>query len=325
MKFIILETKDPYMNLAIEEYLFSESEDDIFMLWQNDPCVVIGKNQNAYAEINREFVEKNDIKIVRRITGGGAVYHDKGNVNYTFISSEKMTDGIDFAYFTSPIIEALSSLGLEAELSGRNDLLTNGKKFSGNAQHSKNGRTLHHGTLLFDSDLGVLSSALHVDEEKLRSKAIKSTRSRVTNLRPLLASDFTVEEFISLVADFVENKYSIQRESAPSSDKIDALRERNASCEWIYPTRELISSYSTVKKKRYPFGIVEVYLDMSNDTIRNIHVSGDFFGVKPVSQIEGALCGVSLDNVREKLGEMCVDECIYGMSADMLADQILNN
>ena len=202
MKLIILSTHDPYYNLAVEEYLFQTAEDEVFMLWQNEPTVVIGKNQNAYAEVELDVLRERGIHLARRITGGGAVYHDLGNVNYTFIAKSGQ-QGIDFAHFTAPILRALAELGIRAELSGRNDLLVDGRKFSGNAQYSANGKTLHHGTLLFDSDLTVLSDVLRPDEEKIRSKAVRSVRSRVTNLAPLLQKECQTGEFIDLLADFI--------------------------------------------------------------------------------------------------------------------------
>ena len=248
MKFLLLNSHDPYLNLAVEEYMFKNSDDDVFMLWQNEKTVVIGKNQNAYAEINTDFVTENGITVARRITGGGAVYHDLGNLNYTFISSSR-DKGIDFEYFTAPILEALRSLGISAELSGRNDLETSGLKFSGNAQCSDGKRVLHHGTLLFDSDITVLSKALSVDEEKLKAKAVKSTRSRVTNLKPLIGRELTVEEFITIISDFVIKKYSPKIITPPENAEIEKLRQRNSSKEWIYPNRAYLSSYTIRKKK----------------------------------------------------------------------------
>ncbi len=321
MKFYVLKTHDPYYNLAVEEYLFSQTDDDVFMLWQNEPCVVIGKNQNAYAEINIEKTKENGIHIVRRITGGGAVYHDLGNVNYTFISSKNEEKGIDFAYFTKPIIEALATFGISAELSGRNDLLADGRKFSGNAQHSVNGRTLHHGTLLFDSDLSVLSSVLNVDKEKIQSKGIKSTRSRVINLSEMIG-ERSVNEFIELIAGFVEKKYGVCRSEAPRNDIIDGLRTRNASKRWIFPERELVSRYSVRKKTRHDFGIVDIYLDMSNERINDVKISGDFFGNAPISELEGVIVGNAVHELEDKLKNIHVGDYIFGMSADMLVEQI---
>ena len=322
MKFYVLKTHDPYYNLAVEEYLFSYTDEDIFMLWQNEPCVVIGKNQNAYAEINIDKAKENNIKIVRRITGGGAVYHDLGNLNYTFISSRNSEKGIDFAYFTEPVIEALAVLGVDAELSGRNDLMAEGRKFSGNAQHSCGERTLHHGTLLFNSDLSVLSSVLNVDEEKIRSKGIKSTRSRVINLSELIGKS-DVAEFIELIAGFVERKYGVTRCDAPDNESIDALCRRNSSEEWIYPARELVSRYGVRKKKRYDFGIVDIYLDMSNDVLKDVKRGGDFFGSLPIDELEKAISGLSLEKLRDKIKTVSVGQYIFGMDSDMLADHIL--
>ena len=322
MKFLVLKSRDPYLNLAIEEYLFLRSADDIFMLWQNEPTVVIGKNQNAHAEMNMDFVEKNHIHIARRITGGGAVYHDLGNLNYTFISSNKAKEGIDFEYFTRPIIEALASVGVMAELSGRNDLIVNGKKISGNAQHTASGRTLHHGTLLFDSELDVLSSALKVDEEKIKSKGIKSTRSRVTNINEILGGKYSVKEFIELLSDHVISKYSPDIIDEPKDGEIDRLYRRNSSREWIFPERELLSSYSVLKKKRYPFGIVEIYLDMSNETIRDVKIRGDFFGERPIEELEKCLCGISLRDVEKKIDNIDIEKYIFGITKDIFGDQL---
>ena len=186
MRFLILKGRDPYRNLAVEEYLFRHAKEDVFLLWQNDPTVVIGKNQNAYAELDLDYVRARGIRVARRITGGGAVYHDGGNINYSVIAVGAAEGGLDFAPYTAPILEALLHFGVRAELSGRNDLLVGDRKISGNAQFRADGRVLHHGTLLYDSDLEVLSSALRVDEEKLRAKSIRSHRSRVVNIRTLI-------------------------------------------------------------------------------------------------------------------------------------------
>lgn len=325
MKFLILDTKNPHLNLAIEEYLFSEESCDVFMLWQNEPTVVIGKNQNPYAEINLDFLASNNIHIARRITGGGAVYHDLGNVNYTFISKKRDTGGLDFAFFTSPIIEALESVGVHANLSGRNDLEIDGLKFSGNAQHECGDRVLHHGTLLFNSDLDVLSSVLKVDEEKIRSKGVKSTRSRVTNLAPFLPHGWEVQNFISLIADFVRAKFSPEEIKAPKSGKIDSLYKKYSSGEWIYPTSGIASEHTARKKKRFPFGTVEVLLDVKGETITDVKILGDFFGFSDVSRLEALLCGTHLGDVYAKLHTFDIGRYISGMTAEELSALILSN
>ena len=321
MKFLILKTKDPRVNLATEEYLFLNSDDDVFMLWQNEPTVVIGKNQNAFAELNMEYIKENNIHIVRRITGGGAVYHDLGNVNYTFISSKNSHKGIDFEYFTKPILEALSELGLSASLSGRNDILIDGRKISGNAQFTNQNTVLHHGTLLFDSDLSVLSQALKVDEEKIKSKAIKSVRSRVTNIKNYLG-DYSVSDFINLIKNFIIKKFSPDIIPPPENEKIKPLLDKYSSNDWIFPNRSYVSTYQISKKKRYTFGSVDINLEMSNDVIKSIRIYGDFFGTKDVSLLESMLQGKTLHEVEKDIINIPVDEYILGMTGEELLEQI---
>ena len=295
MKYIRLKTTDPYLNLAIEEHLFNTADDDIFMLWQNEPTVVIGKNQNAYAEVDLAYAKENGIHVCRRITGGGTVYHDLGNVNYTFITSKEKAEALDYEYFTKPIIDALAALGLHAELSGRNDLLCEGKKFSGNAQHTSNGKILHHGTLLFDTDAEVMSAVLKTDKEKLEYNAVRSHKSRVTNLKALLEDSFTIEEFINAIENAVANEAVLA--VPPAASEIEELYKRNTSDEWIYGNKRYLTGYSVTRRKKYPFGIVSVELKLNKDVIESIVISGDFFGTRPVEELEKMLVGKSVDTL----------------------------
>ena len=322
MKLLTLRTKDPYLNLAIEEYLFLNSTEDIFMLWQNEPTVVIGKNQNAFAEIDMAYIEKNNIHIARRITGGGAVYHDIGNLNYSYISSSNGDKTLDFEYFTRPIIEVLGTLGIKAYLSGRNDILADGKKFSGSAQYSFGGRTLHHGTLLFDSDFTVLSSVLKVDEEKIISKGIKSVRSRVINLKELMPLERTIDEFLALLEDYFLSVYGAERISQPIADDITRLRDRNASKEWLFPDRAIVSNYTSVKKKRYDFGTVRVSLEMSNEIIKDISIQGDFFGVEDICVLENLLNGKSIRDIDTLIEQIDIDKYIFGATSEEIVELI---
>lgn len=264
------------------------------MLWQNEKTVVIGKNQNAYAEVDLDFAKSEGIRISRRISGGGAVYHDMGNVNYTFITSSEKATALDYAYFTRPIIRALASLGVNAELSGRNDLECAGKKFSGNAQYTGEGRILHHGTLLFDVDAEMLSRVLRVDKEKLAHRAVQSHKARVGNLAPLLGG-ITVEDFIARIEEHVLKATGAERIDIPENDETKALRARNASAEWILSDKRYLTEYTVQRRKKYPFGIVCFDLSLTGNTIENIVISGDFFGTKPISELENALQGQSLD------------------------------
>lgn len=322
MKYLRLRTTDPYLNLAIEEYLFLNSQDDIFIIWQNEPTVVIGKNQNAYAEINRSYLNEHNIKVARRITGGGAVFHDLGNVNYTFISSNR--GGIDFEYFTKPIIEALGNIGLKCQLSGRNDILADGSKISGNAQYSSNDRVLHHGTLLFDSDLSVLSSVLHVDKEKISAKALKSVRSRVSNIKDLIKSNISTSEFIKEIESFVVSKFSPDIIDAPSCREIDELYKRNSSAQWIYPDREYLSAYNFKIKRRFDFGIVEISMRIASEIIRSVSITGDFFELRDIKEAEDSLIGVKLcDNFVSSLN-IDIGDYINGMTNYQLESLILD-
>jgi lipoate-protein ligase A len=322
MKFLMLKTTDPHYNLAVEEYLFLHSETDVFMLWQNDRTVVIGKNQNAYAEFDVDYAKEQGIRIARRITGGGAVYHDMGNLNYTYISTKKGQGEIDFATFCAPIIDFLRSLGVEATLSGRNDLLVGDKKISGNAQHSANGRVLHHGTLLYDSDMSVLSSVLRADPEKLKTKAIRSVSSRVMNLKEVLPLGGGIAELADRIMSEIIQNQGGELAEVPENAEIEALAKRNASEEWLFPKRAYLSEYSLTKKRRYPFGSVEITLQMSGDRIENAYISGDFFGNEPVSEIEALIKGASRAEATSRLEKFDVGGCIFGMTSGELIDLV---
>ena len=290
------------------------------MLWQNAKTVVIGKNQNANVEINRDVLDANGVKIARRITGGGAVYHDLGNVNYSFITPKARTSGIDFEYFTRPIIKALKSMGVEVRLSGRNDLETlDGLKISGSAQHRVEDRVLHHGTLLFSSDLSFMSKVLTPDREKLKSKAVKSVKKRVCNVKDL-CSITSVNEFIASLKSFIINEFNPTVIDQPKSAEIDALFARNSSYEWLFPQKTMLSNYQKIASKRYDFGRVEIALDFDNDVIKKVKISGDFFGEEDISLLESLIENSTVDNLKD----IDVSKYILGMTARELIDLIKN-
>lgn len=197
MRAIQSPSTDPRFNLALEQYIFDQMPRNrsYLMLWRNDRTIVVGKHQDTFAEINADYVRANQIQVVRRLSGGGAVYHDLGNVNFTFIADHTGSD-FDFSTFCRPVIWALESLGVPAELNGRNDMTIRGRKFSGNSQYVKEGRVMHHGTLLYDSDLSVVSSALAPSRDKLTSKGLPSVRSRVTNIKPYMHQPMPTESFM---------------------------------------------------------------------------------------------------------------------------------
>lgn len=204
MLFVNSKSLNPYFNLALEEFLMTNLKDEVFMLWQNENTIVVGKNQNTLSEINYDFAKEHNINIVRRMSGGGAVYHDMGNINFTFIKNGESLFS-DYKSFTEPIIAFLKTLGVNATLSGRNDILIDDKKISGNAQFMKNGRVLHHGTLLLSSPADIIGKALNADPEKIASKGIKSVKSRVTNINAHLENPISAEDFKEKLSSFVIN------------------------------------------------------------------------------------------------------------------------
>ena len=290
---------DPYFNLAAEQYLMDTEDGAVFMLWQNDRAVILGRNQNAYAEINRPFVEERGIAVVRRLTGGGAVFHDLGNLNFTFILPREECPELDFARFTVPVAEALRKIGVPAEVSGRNDLTADGRKISGNAQCVYNGKIMHHGTLLFSADLSDMADALRVDPEKMRSKGIGSVRSRVGNLSEYLPGmDVTglkryLEESFSASGGTAE-AVSFSPEQTAGIEKLK--REKYAAWEWNWGVSP---SFGKSVRKRFPFGGVELSFEAEHGVLTAVRLQGDYFGAAPVEELEVSLVGCRL--IRDEL------------------------
>jgi len=283
---------DAFFNLAAEQYLLDrEDARPVFMLWQNDRAVIIGRNQNAFAEINEPFIRERGIKVVRRLTGGGAVFHDTGNVNYTFIVPRSEDMVLNFAAFSKPIIDALKSLGADAVLSGRNDVTVGGKKISGNAQCVRGDKIMHHGTLLWSADLSDMEGALKVDPDKISSKGIKSVRSRVANIRDLISSELSAGEFIDRL--FAHTGAEPRLFTEAEAREIRGLRDsRYATWEWNWGESK---SFSAERKKYFPFGLVSVRFDSDRGVISDISVTGDFFGVGEISGLEARLRGTRLE------------------------------
>ena len=292
--YIDLQTTDPAFNLAAEEYVFDilPRDHDYCMLWQNDNAIIIGKHQNTLAEINSAFVEQHGIRLVRRLSGGGAVYHDMGNLNFTFISNAGNTEQLDFRLFCQPVVQVLETLGVHAEVSGRNDMTIDGKKFSGNSQYIRNGRVMHHGTILFDSDLSVVSRALQVDPSKIQSKGIASVRSRVTNVRPYLPKDTSLPEFRQLLLQEIAQ----QQDSIPytfTAEDIRAIEQRKEqryNCwDWNYGASP---ACTLMKKQRFDnCGSIEAYLNVERGLIQSVTFRGDFFSVREPDELAQHLVG----------------------------------
>ncbi len=284
---------DPRINLAIEEYALKNLDiDESYLLFYiNEPSIIIGKNQNTIEEINTDYVEKQGLHVVRRLSGGGVVYHDLGNLNFSFITKDDGDSFHNFKKFTEPVIEALNKLGVKAELSGRNDILAEGRKISGNAQFSTRGRMFSHGTLLFDSEMENVVSALRVKKDKIESKGIKSIRSRVANISEFLEGKLTIEEFRSTLLKYIFNDSDVEEYVLADEDwdRIHALsKERYQNWDWNYGKSP---SFNLQHSHRFPVGQIDVRLEVRKGTIENCKIYGDFFGVGNVDEIEEKLTG----------------------------------
>ncbi|CDO17399.1 Putative lipoate-protein ligase [Streptococcus gallolyticus] len=295
MKYIVNNSHNPAYNVALEAYAFREllAEDELFILWINEPTIVIGKHQNAIEEINKTYTDEHGIHVVRRLSGGGAVYHDLNNLNYTIISNKSQEGAFDFQTFSQPVIETLADLGVTATFTGRNDLEIDGKKFCGNAQAYYKGRMMHHGCLLFDVDMTVLSNALQVSKDKIESKGVKSVRARVTNILDELPEKMTVEAFSNQLLNKMKETYPDMTEYVLSDDelqKIQALADQQfATWDWTYGKAP---EYTIKRSVRYPAGKITTYTNVEKSVIKGIKIYGDFFGIKDVADIEQTLIGL---------------------------------
>ena len=286
---------DPRINLAIEEYAlkYLDSNESYLLFYINEPSIIIGKNQNTIEEINTAYVEEQKIHVVRRLSGGGAVYHDKGNLNFSFITKDDGESFHNFKKFTEPVVQALEKLGVKAEMSGRNDIIaSDGRKISGNAQFSTKGRMFSHGTLLFDSEIDSVVSALKVKKDKIESKGIKSVRSRVANISEYLEEKITIEQFRELllrnIFDGIEPAptYELKEDDWKKINEIS--QERYKNWDWNYGKSP---KFNYQHSNRFPVGQIDVRLEVQKGIIHNCKIYGDFFGVGDVEEVEQALIG----------------------------------
>lgn len=327
-RYIKSDSIDARYNLALEQYVFDSLDRayGYFILWQNANTVVVGRHQNTIAEIDREYCERNDVTVVRRLSGGGAVYHDLGNVNFTFIADSD-NKKFDFAMFCAPVKAALASFGVGVEISGRNDMSIDQKKFSGNAQYQKEGRVMHHGTILYDSDLSVVSKALCVPKEKLKSKGVVSVRSRVTNIKPYMREDIAVDRFIDALRDFMFASFEMEPYTLTPDDEAaiqKIKRGRYDAFGWNFGQ----SPPYSIKKSRHIEGVgrVEIALDVRNGKIEDIAFSGDYFGVDDMAAIAERLRGCELkkETLSVALSDIRIDDYIRNLTNDELAELLLS-
>lgn len=330
MIYIVNKSNKPDYNIALEEYCFKNllQHEKIFILWINEPAIIIGKHQNAFEEINADYVKKHNINVVRRISGGGAVYHDLNNLNYTIISNEEKGVDFDFKTFSQPVIDTLKELGVTAEFSGRNDILIDGKKICGNAQAYIKGRIMHHGCLLFNTELSVLAKALEIPKDIISSNATKSVRSAVDNILPNLPNKISVEEFADKLLAHMKRKFPTMKEYIFSQQELAEIEKNRASkfgtWEWNWGKSP---KFDINRHSRYTAGKIQVFANVKNSMIENIKFYGTFFGNNSnLEEIENALIGVryTYTDIEHKLKDLNFNDYFAGFSLEELTKAIVD-
>ncbi|WHP41395.1 lipoate--protein ligase [Lysinibacillus boronitolerans] len=313
---------DPRINLAIEEYLLKTMDvekEPVLLFYINQPSIIIGKNQNTIEEINTDYVEDNGIIVVRRLSGGGAVYHDLGNLNFSFITNDDGDSFMNYKKFTQPVVDALAKMGVNAELSGRNDILAEGRKVSGNAQFSTKGRMFSHGTLMFDTEIDAVVSALKVKKDKIESKGIKSIRSRVANISEFLKEQMTVEEFrLEILKSIFGGEENIRYYELTEDDWANIHKlseERYQTWEWNFGKSP---RFNIQKTHRFPTGGIDIRLEVNHGVMEEVHIFGDFFGVGDMADIEQRLVGINYGRaaIAKALADIDIPTYFGGISTE---------
>lgn len=328
MKFIFNpDIRDPKLNLAVEEYILKHlnvEHEDYFLFYINGPSIIIGKNQNTSEEINLKYIEENGIDVVRRLSGGGAVYHDEGNLNFSFITKDDGNSFNNYKKFTQPIVDALKQLGVDAELTGRNDIQVGERKISGNAQFTTRGRMFSHGTLMFNSNIEEVVNSLNVSEEKMRSKGIKSVRSRVANITEFLEEEMAMEDFVEALLHSIYDGQEPERYVLRDEDweiVQDISKERYANWDWNFGKSP---KFDVESKRRFPIGTIDVRLNVAKGTITEAKIYGDFFGVGDIQDVEQALVGTRFERgaIREQLSQLDIKHYFGNVELEELVDLI---
>ena len=313
---------DPAYNLAFEEYvLYNRLNGPYLLLWQNNNAVVIGQNQNAEAEVNQAFAQAHGVRIVRRITGGGAVYHDLGNLNYSFITDIQNAQTMTYRHFVQPVVAALQNLGLPAEASGRNDILIDGRKVSGTAQRLAGKRILFHGTLLFDSDPDLIAGALHTDPSKFQSKGTKSVRSRVGNIRSFLKEDMDLRAFWRYLRTYFGGD-SMQADTLLPAEleKVRQLKaEKYDTWEWTFGHSPAFTYFN---KRKWSGGLLEVGVQVTNGLIEDIRFYGDFLSMTSLDNLVDTLRGCRFQ--RQAIQEVLESSPLYLYFGSITQQEVLN-
>lgn len=317
---------DPKLNLALEEYALRNfsNNSDYLLFYINEPSIIIGRNQNTLEEINQEYIEENNIHVVRRISGGGAVYHDFGNLNFSFMTDYEFNKLNNFKQFTAPIVKILNDMGIPAEMKGRNDIVANDKKISGNAQFSSVKRMFSHGTLLFDSDLSEVTKALNVKMSKIKSKGHKSARSRVANIIEFLKEPMSTTEFRQKILDGLFEEKTDFETYKLSDDEWKAVhelkKEKYDNWDWNYGKSP---KFDIQRTKRFKGGEIDLRIKVKKGgQIENLKIYGDFFGKEPVEKIEDALENVRYE--KSDITEVVNQFDLYEYFGEIDKDEFIN-
>ena len=317
MKFAVNTSTDPHFNLAFDEYCLQQyrSGEDFFYLWRNRPAVIIGLNQNAYSEVNLDYLDSHGITLARRVTGGGAVYHDLQNLNYTFVGHSVTPE---------PFAQALRSLGVPAEVSGRNDIFVEGRKVSGYARRVWHDREIVHGTLMYDVDIDTLTRVLDAPGSKMEAKGIASVRSRVANLKDYLPQFASLDELQAALQEILGAGDGQMPMGPADLAEVQRLADTKFSTwDWIYGhSREA----DFRRRAKFACGTVEAALKIDRGRIAALEFSGDFIGDRPASQLASALTGVRFgrEAIAGALGAVRVGDFLPGVSAEELAELLIS-
>lgn len=315
------ESFDPYFNLASEEYLLKCFQEDFFLLYRNTPSIVVGKHQNTLAEINLSFIQEKEMIVARRISGGGSVFHDLGNLNFAMISSGRKGELVNYSKFTLPVIGAMGEMGLDVKLGERNELLLGGLKISGTASHVFKQRVLHHGTLLFSSEMGDLSAALKVQTGRFRDRAVKSIPSKVTNIRDHLVDKMDITDFQNrIIGTILKTMDAATNYRFTDHDltEIRKLRDSKFSTwEWNFGYSP---KYQFNRSLKFESGSIELHMNVDKGIIREVHIEGEFMSEKSIHALEEAFIGAIHDpeTLRQRLSDIQVEEYIAGLENEEL-------
>lgn len=313
MIYVINKSVDPSFNHALEEYFLKDTRESIFMIWQNEPTVLIGRNQNLELEINTDFTKAHDMHVVRRLSGGGTVYCDLNNCQYTFITNRDDKDENLFKSFARPVVLALKKLGLDADFTGRNDIMIGDKKVSGNAQYRYKDRIIHHGTLLFDADMELLSGSMKAREIKFIDKNVHSHRAHVGLIKNYV--DMDVHEFIDYIAKNIVDYHNISEIREPSNAELESLKKYLSDFPDFNKTGYDKEHSRKYMAKKYPFGLVEYGLDDEDGKIKKLKIMGDFFLNNELEPFLSSIRGINIESIEDEL-KYDIGDFIIGMTND---------